>query len=133
MNIPRAVLDDIFGHARAVQPLECCGMLIGHGQQIVSAVRATNLAASSNRYLIDPRDHIRARRESRQAGRDVVGFYHSHPSTAAAPSPSDIAEASYPDCVWLIVGLSTDTPEARLFRIAEGAATEVPLTIEPSS
>jgi proteasome lid subunit RPN8/RPN11 len=130
VTIPRAVLDDIIGHARAVQPLECCGMLAGQGDRILGATRATNLAASSTRYLIDPRDHIRARRDARNAGREVVGFYHSHPSTAAVPSPSDIAEASYPDCVWLIVSLSGAAPDARLFRIVGGAAAEVALVVE---
>jgi proteasome lid subunit RPN8/RPN11 len=130
VNIPRAVLDDIIGHARAVRPLECCGMLIGHGERIQGAVRAANLAASSTRYLIDPRDHIRARRDARNAGQEVVGFYHSHPSTAPVPSPSDIAEASYPDCVWLIVGLEGAAPEARLFRITDGAATAVTLVVD---
>ena len=129
MIIVRAVLDAIVAHARAAQPLECCGILIGRGDRITAAVAARNLEASQTRYLIDPGDHIRARRQAREAGDEVLGFYHSHPASPPVPSPRDIAEASYPECVWLIVGLSGEV-DAGLFTIAEGSATSLPLSVE---
>ena len=113
--------------ARAAQPAECCGVLIGAGTTIEAAVPARNLAESPTRFLIDPQDHIAARRTARERGLDVVGFYHSHPGTAAWPSPTDVAEATYLESVHLIVSLAGETAEARLFRIGEGTATELPL------
>ena len=47
-HIRQAVLDAIIAHARAEAPAECCGMLIGSGASIDEAVRATNIAASSD-------------------------------------------------------------------------------------
>jgi proteasome lid subunit RPN8/RPN11 len=64
---------------------------------------------------------------ARDRGLEVVGFYHSHPSTAAWPSPTDVAEATYLESVHLIVSLAGGVVEARLFRIGQGATTEVPL------
>jgi proteasome lid subunit RPN8/RPN11 len=122
--IDAAPLADIVTHAREQQPLECCGMLIGGAGRISGSVRARNLAGSPTRYLIHPEDHIRARRDARTHGMEVVGFYHSHPRSPAVPSPSDLAEASYSGCVWLIVSLLGEG-ELRLFTIERGQASEI--------
>ena len=100
-------------------------MLLGAPDVVSDARPARNLAADANRFLIDPRDHIDARREARALGLDVVGFYHSHPHSAAVPSPTDLAEASYPDHLYLIVGLAGEQPEAQLYRlVADGFRSE---------
>ena len=140
MIIARAVLDDLVEHAWESRPLECCGLLLGNDERIVDSLRARNLAASPTRYLVDPADHIRARRAARARALDVVGFYHSHPKGKATPSPRDILEASYREALWVIVGLrdhaaSNDAPgrenaSVRAFRIGEGRASEVALTPE---
>ena len=116
MILPAAVRDAVVAHARDAAPAECCGLLVGAHGAISSAVRARNLSPDASRFLIDPRDHIDARREARAAGLDVVGFYHSHPRSEAKPSPRDLAEASYPNHLCLIVGLLGEAAEIRLYR-----------------
>jgi len=118
----------MIAHAREVAPRECCGLLIGSGDRIESAHRARNLESSPARFLIDPQDHFAAIRAARAEGRQVVGVYHSHPSTAASPSPSDLAEASYPEYAYAIVSLASNPPDVRLFRLEQGAFAEVPIT-----
>ena len=130
MTIARQALDEVLAHARESQPQECCGMLIGAGDRILTAVRARNLAASPTRYLIDPKDHLDARRAARQRNLDVVGFYHSHPRSPAFPSATDLSEAAYPDCVYLIVGIEGDQEEARFFRFGTGSAEETEVIVE---
>jgi proteasome lid subunit RPN8/RPN11 len=66
---------------------------------------------------MDPGDHIRARRQARNRGLDVLGFYHSHPRSPATPSATDRAEAWYPDYLYLIVSLRTVPAEVRLYRL----------------
>jgi proteasome lid subunit RPN8/RPN11 len=127
--IAPAALDAVIAHARDDRPRECCGMLIGSGKNIDDVIRAINLAERPTRFLVNPRDHIDARRAARERGREIVGFYHSHPDSAAVPSPTDIDEAAYPDAVHLIVSLAEGAPVARLFRIAGGTATEVRLRV----
>src|SRR5262249_58269771 len=107
-------------------PNECCGMLIGHADSIDEAVPARNIAEHpATRFLIDPRDHLDALREARRRGADVVGFYHSHPRSDAVPSATDRVEATYPDCLFLIVGLGCDPADLRMYRLS--AAHFLPL------
>ena len=121
-RLPATVLEAVVRHAESARPHECCGILIGRGDEIVDAVGARNLADDPNRYLIDPQDHIDVRRRARAAGLSIVGFYHSHPHSAAWPSPTDCAEATYPDHLYLIVGQG----EVRLFRLSDGNFVETP-------
>jgi len=95
-------------------------MLLGAPDVVTDACPARNLATDPNRFLIDPKDHIDARRTARARGLDVVGFYHSHPHSAAVPSQTDLAEAAYPDHLYLIVGLAGEQPDVRLYRLDAG-------------
>jgi proteasome lid subunit RPN8/RPN11 len=122
--VRRVALDAIVFHARQAAPAECCGVLLGTTDVVTDARRAGNLAIDLNRFLIDPKDHIDARREARARGLDVVGFYHSHPHSAPVPSPTDLAEASYADHLYLIVGLADEPPHARLYRLEDGGFRE---------
>ena len=108
-------------HARACAPDECCGLLLGREGAIVEAVRARNVAADpATRFLIDPADHFAAMRTARAQALVIVGFYHSHPRSAAEPSPRDVAEFDYPDHLYAIVSLRTEPAEIRLFRLVSG-------------
>ena len=68
---------------------------------------AQNLRNDSpqNRYEISPQDYIRADREARQAGLDIVGFYHSHPDHPARPSQFDLDNA-WPELIYVIVSVN---------------------------
>jgi proteasome lid subunit RPN8/RPN11 len=127
----RAAHDAIVAHALAERPRECCGVLLGAGEEIVEAVATMNLATSGGRYFIDPKGHVAARRDARLRGLDVVGFYHSHPHAPALPSARDLAEATYPESLYLIVSLSTAQPGVSAYRFTEGNFLEVPLVTVP--
>jgi proteasome lid subunit RPN8/RPN11 len=127
ISVHAGVLEAVLAHALVARPSECCGVLLGKDDEIVEAVRTGNLAESPNRFLIDPRDHINARRAARHRGLEVVGFYHSHPGSSPEPSATDLAEASYPDHLYLIVGLASSPPEARLYRLAGGGFLQLSL------
>ena len=120
------VLRDVLAHARDAAPGECCGLLVGRGDAVIEAVRARNVAGQPNRFLIDARDHIDGRRDARQRGLEVLGFYHSHPHSSAAPSETDREEAGYPDHLFLIVGLRDQPPDIRLFTLDGGNFLQVP-------
>jgi proteasome lid subunit RPN8/RPN11 len=132
-QIRHEALDVIIAHARAAAPAECCGLLVGSGHTINEAVRAQNIADAPTRFLIDPKDHIDARRAARDRGLEVIGFYHSHARSPAWPSPTDVAEAgaAYPGAVHLIVSVDGGDPDARLFRIERSSVAELPLAVTP--
>jgi hypothetical protein len=46
------------------------------------------------------------------------------------PSPTDLAEASYPDHLYLIVGLAGEQPDARLYRLEAGGFIELTFDFE---
>jgi len=99
-------------HGEETYPHECCGVLLGHfddsGSKTVSRIaRCGNTREDSphNRYNIDPRELIRIQREGRERGEDIVGFYHSHPDHPAQWSPTDLAEAHWFGCSYVITSV----------------------------
>ena len=99
-------------HGEEAYPNECCGVLLGgvtdDGTRIVtSTARCGNTRTDSahNRYNIDPRDLVRIQREGRERGEDIIGFYHSHPDHPARWSPTDLAEAHWFGCSYLITSV----------------------------
>ena len=124
------VLATVESHARRDAPLECCGLLVGTGDLIDEAVPAANVLASASRFELDPRVHLETNRRLRGTARSVLGAYHSHPRSAAVPSPRDLAEARYPEFVWMIVSLMTEPPDCRIYCIVAGDARELALLVQ---
>ena len=63
-----------------------------------------------------------------EKGEELAAIYHSHPASQAYPSPTDRAEAHYPDAVYVLVSLRTAEPEIEAWRIAgDGAVRAVTL------
>lgn len=90
-------------------------------------IRCANVHETpTTRYLIDPRELLRAFRAMDERGEELVAIYHSHPASQPYPSPTDRAEAHYPDAIHVLVSLRSSEPEVRAFRILpDGAVREV--------
>jgi proteasome lid subunit RPN8/RPN11 len=134
VRLPAAIADALLVHAREEAPLEACGLIVGSGPPAAGGVplryeRCRNVAASRVRYTVDPMDHLRVLVAADAAGEAVWGIAHSHPATPAVPSPTDLALATYPDAVYLLVSLARE-PGLRAWRLGDGAATELPLVVE---
>jgi proteasome lid subunit RPN8/RPN11 len=121
--LPDALQRQLADEARAAYPRECCGLIEGvRAGETIEAVAlhpTRNLASASDRFEIDPAEHIRLLRTLRGTGREIVGCYHSHPDGEPKPSPRDRDSAHDEDFVWLIAGLDaagTVTPAGFLFR-----------------
>jgi len=119
-------------HARSEAPREVCGILAGRGGQISRLIRCTNVHPTpTTRYLIDPREQLKAFRAIESAGEDLVAIYHSHPVSQPFPSPTDRAESHYPDAFYILISLRTPTPEVRAFRIHSGDfVREITIAVE---
>jgi proteasome lid subunit RPN8/RPN11 len=132
--LPRVVREAMVEHARRERPLECCGLLVGWNGSILEAVPMTNIAASPTRFRVDDREHIALRRILRQRVplQQIVGVYHSHPAGPARPSETDVAEAYYPDWLYVIVGLAGERAQVRGFALDEGRMRPVRLFIDAS-
>ncbi len=119
-SISRAAADAMIAHARGAAPRECCGLLLGMTGRIDAAWPAANVDPHPARFMVAPEDHFAAIRHARASGQSVIGAYHSHPHSAAAPSPSDEAEALYPEFLYVIVGLATEPPEMKAYALERG-------------
>jgi proteasome lid subunit RPN8/RPN11 len=114
LKIPQSVLTELRRHGEETYPHECCGVLLGRAdlerdvREVSRIVRAGNTRADSpqNRYNIDPRELIAAQRLAREAGEDIVGFYHSHPDHPARWSQTDFNEAHWYGCSYVITAVS---------------------------
>src|SRR5262245_2295643 len=94
--IPRPILASMLAQAAAELPNECCGLLGGlrtpDGHlRAVRFLPLVNAAASPTAYESEPRSMFEAMRELRRSELDVVAIYHSHPSSRAVPSRTDLA------------------------------------------
>ena len=105
-------------HAEETYPHECCGVLLGRmdgdARTVTSIARCGNTRTDSphNRYHIDPRELVRIQREGRERGEDIVGFYHSHPDHPARWSPTDLAEAHWIGCSYVITSVQNAKADA---------------------
>lgn len=102
---------EIHQHGEATYPHECCGFLLGRIEANSRIVERTQRAQNQrddspqNRYQIAPQDYMQADRAAREAGLDIVGFYHSHPDHPARPSQFDL-ENAWPELVYVIVAVN---------------------------
>ena len=109
LKISRAEHERIRVHAEETYPHECCGVLLGRAVDGVRAVSSTarcvNTEAASDWFNIDPRQIVRIQREASARGEDILGFYHSHPDDAARWSASDLREAHWLGCSYVITSV----------------------------
>ena len=127
--------------AAAAYPDEGCGVMLGRfagGRvEVVDATSGTNLNTdrSRDRYLLHPADIVRADRDARVRGLDVVGFWHSHPDHPARPSQFDTDHA-WVDYVYVIVNTTVGgAGDLNGFTLVDegGPFEQLPLVVTPDS
>lgn len=129
----------IHAHLSRAYPDEGCGVLLGRdvegGREVVGIMPLENRLEESrhNRYVIAPGQFLAADRVARDAGLDVIGFFHSHPDHPARPSSFDLKHA-WPYYSYLIVSVVRgEAVEIRSFRLAEDRSRFEEETVEVRS
>jgi len=101
---------------RAAYPEEACGFLIGSASEpnpgsrdILAVERAENRFEGERRrrYAIRPEELRELERRLERTGREVVGFYHSHPGYPPEPSEFD-REHAWPWYSYLVSSITAD-------------------------
>lgn len=109
IRLPADAREEILAHAREGDPEEVCGILGGERGDpatVETVHRATNAADTpGTRYEIAPAEQFELMEDVESAGREVVGFYHSHPRGPLAPSHTDADLAAWPGRSYLIASL----------------------------
>ena len=130
LKIGKLVFDAVRRHGEQTYPHECCGVLLGRingdGRVITSAVACGNTRTDSprNRYHIDPRELVRIQREGRQRDEDILGFYHSHPDHPAHWSSTDLADAHWFGCSYMITSVRQGKAESTHSFLLDGTGEE---------
>ena len=122
--LQRGHVEEMFEHARASAPSECCGVLGGVGDEARTVYRLRNVAPDPlTAYEAAPEELFAAQRRMRALGERILGIYHSHPrSTDPAPSETDVRLAFYPSAIYFIIGFAQGGEGVlRAFRISESA------------
>jgi len=112
LRIGKQEWDSLRQQGEKAYPHEGCGVLVGRfgsdgSKSVEATVRCHNQRSDSlhNRYGIDPRDVVRIQREARERTQDIIGFYHSHPDHPARWSQTDLAEAHWTGCSYVITSV----------------------------
>ncbi|RMH35355.1 MAG: M67 family peptidase [Nitrospirae bacterium] len=167
LTIPHTIWNEMIAHAKECAPHECCGMLAGTDGTVLAHYRITNILQNLTdqelsrfdgaklrdlqcllpeeradiAFQMDAREMALAQKDIRAKGFQLQAFYHSHTSSPARPSQTDITIAmefeSYreklgiPQPLHIIISLADeDRPDIKAFRIADHASVEVPLACE---
>lgn len=125
LKLNNTLVDEILAHAVEEGPRECCGLVGGADGKAATVYRTRNVAPHPLvNYEAAPEDLFAAQRAMRARGEELIAIYHSHPrSKDPQPSETDVRLAYYPSAVYLIVGLGSEEPRMRAFRISERAGS----------
>ena len=128
--IPSDLLDELRRHGEESYPHESCGVLLGRRRggagEVGEVLRCANARADASlgRYEIDPRELLAAQKRARARGDEIVGFYHSHPDHPARPSPTDLAEAHWLGCSYVVTAVAAGRAGATASFLLAGLGEE---------
>lgn len=142
LQIPKTIIDQMIAHAQGEAPNECCGLLSGKEERVSEIYQIGNLPADAPaiadlkvppdrrfRYVMDPQEQLRAFKEMRKHGTELLAIYHSHPHSPAYPSATDVRLAFYTDTYYLIISLEKKKPDVRTYRIIDQKIIEATIGV----
>ena len=119
------MLIDVEGRA----PQEACGLIAGIDDRCLAVFPISNALQSPVRFRMEPHEQLDAFNHIDEKNWLLLAIYHSHPTGPAHPSPTDIAEAAYPEAVNLIWSPKDEGWHCRGFIIRDLQVHEIPIRI----
>jgi [CysO sulfur-carrier protein]-S-L-cysteine hydrolase len=132
LELPRWLTLQLMHLAQQSPQTEVCGLIAADADGLPCRVYPiANCAEQPHcRYTLDAAQQIAAMQEMREQNLSLFAIYHSHPNSAAEPSPTDIEQAAYPEAIQLIISLSTQgVLELRAFLIQNRQSQELTLRL----
>ena len=109
-------------HARALAPIEDCGLLGGTVADGVKTVEKvyylTNTDHSEEHFSLDPKEQFAAVKEMRAKGWQLLGNWHSHPASPSRPSEEDKRLAFDSKASYFILSLHGGEPVLNSFHVS---------------
>ncbi len=130
LEIPTNIFEQMVAQAKALAPIEACGILAGRDNKAEKLFEMTNADNRSDHFMMEPKEQFAVVEDIRSAGLEMLAIYHSHPESPAGPSAEDIRLALTPDVIYVIVSLQgANAPAVKGFLLEDGTGTEVPVKV----
>ncbi|MFA5531291.1 MAG: M67 family metallopeptidase [Thiohalomonadaceae bacterium] len=129
--LPRSLVNRVLAHAQQSAEAEVCGLIGARNDTPVQVYPVPNAADDPSRlFVMEPAAQVRAMATMRERGETLFAIYHSHPHAPATPSARDLAEAAYPEALYLIISLDTrGVLDMRGYRLHGNDVEPVALTL----
>ena len=116
--IPDSFLADLMQHANEESPYEACAILLGNTDeetwQTTEIFLTENIDKSEINFTISNEQLLEGYKRAEEKGLDIVGIFHSHPKSEAAPSDTDIKFMKGNPVPWVIYSGLTKEMKAYL-------------------
>ena len=138
IKIPRRVIAEMITHAFGKDPDECCGVLLGKGENITRSLKVCNVHGNkTRRYTMDSVQLMEVERNADEKNEQIIAFYHSHTYSQGYPSATDVknaVESGWIDPYYVLISLVEKTrPNVRAYRIGgDGSVNEIVITTDGS-
>ncbi len=111
-------------------PNEACGLLLGVGESVKFVRGARSVAPSPYQFTMEPLDILAIDKEAEDLEVEIVGLFHSHTTSEAYPSETDVDAC--PDDRWVhfLVSLKSKPYRVRAFKIADRKITEIEISCD---
>jgi proteasome lid subunit RPN8/RPN11 len=116
--VPVGIAREMVEHARRDAPKECCGLLAGCGAAVHSIYPLTNESERADEEFFVGPGLVAPFRTMRERKEELIGIYHSHPTSRAVPSQKDLERNYYPEAVHFIVSLAGASPQIEAYRLS---------------
>ena len=123
--------------ARQGAPNEVCAYVVGHRGEPLRAsglYPVENALMSPTAFALDGQSMIDAEKRIETDGYEILGVYHSHPTSPPEPSKRDRRDAAEYDpfgyLIHLIVSLASEEAEIRAWIYTDGQAVGLDLIEE---
>ncbi|MFB6344854.1 MAG: Mov34/MPN/PAD-1 family protein [bacterium] len=124
-ELSKDVEDKMVEHASEDAPLETCAVLFGSELTIDDYYPMENTDESEVHFTFDPQQQLKAMKEARSRGKDIIGIYHSHPAidSQAYPSEED-RRHGWEEYVYFILSFTNDDYNLGAFEFHDGDIIE---------
>jgi len=106
--------------AKASHPDEGCGLLLGTETDVSKIIQVTNVSKQPHyHYEMHAQQLFDALSVAESQNLSVVGFFHTHPTSNAIPSPEDVkhARTNNPNTIHIIISLANEQIMAKAWYI----------------
>ncbi len=127
-------IKDLFAYCNKGLPNESCGLLAGiiteEAKTVTQIFYLTNIDQSPEHFSMDVKEQFKAISQIRKDNLQLIGNFHSHPSTPSRPSAEDIRLAFDPNLSYVIISLQDrENPVINSFNIRDEVVSKDQLQI----